>query len=55
MTGDYSMNLASYFRQLSSLITTQKEAITAEADDSDTKQSAMRRMTRHPSKDNTTP
>ena len=55
MTGDYRVNLASYFCQLSSLITAQKEAITTEADDSDSKQSTMQRMTRHPSKDDTTP
>ena len=51
----YSVNLASYFRQFSSLITAQKEAITAEADDSNTKQSATWHMTCHPSKDDTTP
>ena len=55
MTGDYSLNLASYFCQLSSLITAQKEAIAAEADDSNTKQSTMWHMTCHPSKDDTTP
>ena len=55
MTGNYSANLASCFHQLSSLITAQKEAIAAEADDSDTKQSAMRCMTRRPSKDDSTP